>query len=93
MSEAERAAAIKELQLELFEMKRTYLNRSKQLKRKLILIQGRGQKRCRKCRELMDVEQFYKDPRRSDGNDSYCIECRIQQAKEKNARRRERLVA
>lgn len=75
MSEAERAAAIKEIQLELFEIKRTYLNLSKQLKRKIATLASKGRKRCRQCKEVMDVEQFYVDMQKADGRYSYCIEC------------------
>jgi hypothetical protein len=75
MSEAERAEALKAIQLELFQIKRSYVQRRRELKRQFVLIQGMGQKRCRKCRELMDVEQFYLDNRYLDQRYPYCIEC------------------
>lgn len=75
MSETERAEHLKAIQLELFQLKKDYLLKSRQLKRKFKLIQGMGQKRCRKCREEMDVDQFYVDDRYADGRYPYCREC------------------
>lgn len=75
MSEAERAEALKAIQLELFQIKKNYVHRRRELKRQFVLIQGRGEKRCRRCRELMPVEQFYPNSRYSDGRHAYCIEC------------------
>ena len=77
MSEAERAAALKSIQLELFQLKKEYLLRARQLKRQLVLIQGRGLKRCRICRDEMDVEQFPLDPRYLDHRYPYCYECKL----------------
>lgn len=75
MSESERAEALESIQLELFQLKRQYALQRKELKRQLVLLHGRGMKRCRKCRDEMDVEQFYKDPRYADGYYPYCREC------------------
>lgn len=83
MSEQERAQAIKSLQLELFEMKRVYLLKAKQLKREINQIASKGMKVCRLCRLEMDVEQFYRRKDTLDQRDSWCIECR--KAKQKAA--------
>lgn len=76
MTETERAAALKSVQLELFQLKREYLLKRKELKRQLVLIQGRGMKRCRDCREEMEVDQFPLDPRYMDHRYPYCYECK-----------------
>lgn len=83
MGEAERAEAVRSIQLELFQLGKEYqrvlrdfYSKRKALKRKLRLVQATGRKRCRQCRIEMDIEQFYKDKQKSDGRDSYCIECR-----------------
>lgn len=77
MTEAERSKALKEVQLELFQLKQEYLLKRKALTRKFRLIQGRGMKRCRDCREEMDVEQFPLDPRYLDHRYPYCYECKL----------------
>lgn len=77
MSEAERKAQIEAIQLRLFEVKREYLLISRKLKRQLRIVQSRGMKMCRQCRIEMNIEQFYRDRYKSDGRDSYCIECRV----------------
>jgi formamidopyrimidine-DNA glycosylase len=74
MSESERAQALKSIQLEMFQ---DYLLKRRELKRQLILVHGKGLKRCRKCGHEMDVEQFYKDSRYADGYYSYCRECQL----------------
>ncbi len=83
MSEAERAQAIEAVQLELFQLGQEYQRvlrdfyvKRRALKRKLKRVQAAGKKRCRQCRIEMDIEQFYRDKQKSDGRDSYCIECR-----------------
>ena len=76
MSEAERAAALKNVQLELFQLKKEYELKRRQLKRQLTLIQGAGMKRCRDCNEVMEVEQFALDPRYLDHRYPYCHECK-----------------
>ncbi len=83
MSEVERAEAIKSLQMELFQIKQLHIVLSKKLRRqrriieqKIQAIASRGVKMCRQCREEMDVEQFSRDKQKSDGRDSYCLECR-----------------
>ena len=88
MSELERAEALKAVQLELFQLKKNYAAKRRELKRQFILIQGAGQKRCRKCRELMDVEQFYLDNRRADKRYPYCIECCSKRAAEAYVKRK-----
>lgn len=75
MTELERAQALKEVQMELFQLKKEYLLKRKQLKRQLVLIQGRGMKQCRICREEMEVDQFPLDPRYLDNRYPYCYEC------------------
>ena len=35
-----------------------------------------GDKQCRKCKEVVSVDLFYKNLRMKDGLDSYCIKCR-----------------
>lgn len=80
MSESERAEKLREIQLELFQVTREHLlsrRRIKELKRQFILIHGSGQKRCRKCDEVMDVEQFYPDKRYADGYYPHCRECQV----------------
>ena len=77
MTEAERAAALKNVQLELFQLKKEYSLKRRELKRKFLLLHGKGQKRCRKCKDAMDVEQFYLDNRYADGRYPYCRECQI----------------
>lgn len=94
MSESERAAALREVQLELFALKQDYVLRARELKRKLTLIRGGGMKRCRdeECTglgELMDVEQFYEDPRYTDGYYPYCRECKLR----RNAQRKGNVIS
>lgn len=109
MSEAERAEALRAVQMELFRLKQSYESACRQLglfdlrkdyeakrnemKRRLRLIQGGGQKRCRDCRELMDVEQFYLDNSRFDKRDVYCIECRAERARRAYAKRKGNVIA
>jgi hypothetical protein len=83
MSETERVEVLKAIQMELFELGKEYQRvlrdfyaKRKALKRKLKLALAAGRKTCRQCRIEMDIEQFYKDKQKSDGRDSYCIECR-----------------
>lgn len=88
MSEAERTSTLKAIQLELFQLKKSYELKRRELKRQLRLIQGGGQKRCRDCDLVMDVEQFYPDRSRRDDRDVYCIECRSRKAAQAYARRK-----
>lgn len=99
MSETERAAALKEVQLELFELKRKFQLiasehwkefrlAKRELVRKQLLLFNSGTKSCRKCNEVMDVEQFYRDDRYADGRRPYCIECDSAGAKERYRRRK-----
>jgi hypothetical protein len=83
MSEAERAQALKSIQLELFQLKQDYLVKRKELTRRLTLIHGKGLKTCRKCRLEMDVEQFYQDSRYRDGYYPYCRECQVKRISRK----------
>lgn len=76
MSESERAEKLKAIQLELLQLKREYLLREREIRARLRLIQGMGQKRCRKCDDVMDVDQFYVDVRYLDGRYPYCMECK-----------------
>ena len=76
MSESERAEKLKAIQLELFQIKQVYVQKRKELKRQLVLIRGRGMKRCRDCSEVMEVDQFPLDPRYSDARYPYCYECK-----------------
>lgn len=93
MSETERTEALKAIQLELFQLKREYALKTRELKRQLILIQGGGQKRCRDCDLLMDVEQFYPDNSRWDKRDVYCIECRSKRSSKAYAKRKANVIA
>ena len=93
MSESERAAALKEVQLELFALRQKYLLKTGKLKRKLFLIQGGGMKRCRAigCAsngEPMPFDQFYKDDRAADGYYPFCRECKGRMARERYQRKR-----
>ena len=93
MSESERAAALKEVQLELFAIRQKYLLKTGKLKRKLFLIQGGGMKRCRakgcsSLGELMRFDQFYKDDRSADGYYHICCECKVRLSTERYYRKR-----
>lgn len=93
MSEAERAEALKEVQLELFAIRQKYLLKTGKLKRKLFLIQGGGMKRCRAIAcasqgEPMKFDQFYKDDRSADGYYQYCKECKVRLSKDRYHRKR-----
>lgn len=95
MSETERVEALKAIQLELFQLRREYLLRVKDLKarRKFLLLHGRNQKRCRKCNEMMDAEQFYRDRQFADGLYPWCRECCAKRDKERYKRKRNVLVS
>lgn len=79
MTEPQRAKEIEAIQLRLFELT-AQVKEIKQervrLKRMKARIVMQGVKRCRKCRDEMDADQFYPAERMRDGLDSYCIECR-----------------
>lgn len=75
---------IQKLQLELFALRgqlRVIEQKVEQLKRK------REPKRCKRCDEMMDADQFYADDRYRDGKYPYCRECkrRYYQSKKKAA--------
>jgi len=74
MSEAERNQELKAIQLELFQLRR----KEKELKarRRFVLLNGGKEKRCKKCGDTMDLDQFYKDARYADGLYPRCIECK-----------------
>lgn len=55
----------------------------KELKAKLAKL-GAGTKVCTKCHEEMDIEQFYRDGRKTDKRCSWCSECKLNDV---NARR------
>lgn len=82
MTEPERAAALKSVQLELVQLKNQVIalqRKQKRIERRLKVVMysaGIGTKVCRQCQIEMDLEQFYKDLQKSDGRDSYCVECR-----------------
>lgn len=88
MSDAERAAALEAIQLELFALDREYGDlvadfyaKRRQIlrRRQLILLTerlaGEGMKLCRKCGAEKDVKKFYQEARYADGRRPYCIEC------------------
>lgn len=84
MTEAERSKALKDIQLELFELKSeraAITSHIRFLERKARRITTTGVKTCRQCRVEMPVDQFYADRQKVDGRDSYCIECRLERNK------------
>lgn len=95
MSEAERAEALKAIQLELFALQKqqsaivaAFQSKKRELVRRKKQIAANGQKQCRKCREVMDVDQFYREARYADGRRPYCIECELTANKKRAAERR-----
>lgn len=80
MTEPERARAIEAVQLQLFELRARVKEIERErvrLRRLKVKLAFQGTKICRKCREDMDAEQFYRDDSRRDGLSSYCRECKL----------------
>lgn len=66
--------------MELFQIRSEFQAKRKEIKRRLEQLRANGEKLCRKCRIVMDFEQFYESKQRLDGRESYCIECKKKKA-------------
>lgn len=78
MSERELREALEPIQLRLFQLRaevKQIAAERKRLKREAAKLIAQGKKVCRKCREEMESEQFYRDDRYRDGLYPYCREC------------------
>jgi len=82
-----RSQIVRSLQMELFEIEMQlseFEAKRKQIKAELAK-RGAGTKVCRKCREEMDIDQFYRDKQKLDGRTSWCHECVKEKERKKRA--------
>jgi len=68
---------LRSLQLELFEIEfalSEFEKKRKEIRARLNQL-GAGMKTCTKCKEEMEIEQFYRDNQKFDKRSSWCREC------------------
>lgn len=81
---------VREIQMELFAIDSTiyqFSQKRKELKAKLVTL-GVGTKTCTKCKEELDIDQFYRDGQKPDGRSAWCCECVTEAQKERSRRKR-----
>ncbi len=75
---SKQAGVVRGIQMELFQVEALlseFEAKRKELKARLARM-GAGTKVCTKCKEEMDIEQFYRDRQKIDRRSSWCCECK-----------------